>query len=141
MLFFCTRMTSGLNLLLGSHPCSLSISIAIWNIHTLVESASDDCRICRVRPDPKTNHLLSTGPNFVNRKLDFLVKELRRLKVAVAGIQETKWLEQDVWNADGYTLLHSGRTLCSDGEPLRNEGVGIVLDQSATATCKNVGEC
>ena len=66
--------------------------------------------------------------------LDFLMKELRRLKVAVAGIQETKWFGQDVWNVDGYTLLHSGRTLPGDGEPLiRNECVGIVLDQNATA--------
>ena len=70
------------------------------------------------------------------------MKELRRLKVAVAGIQETKWFGQDVWSEDGYTLLHSGRTLPGDGEPLlRNEGVGIVLDQSATAAWKNAGEC
>ena len=69
---------------------------------------------------------VSTGPHFVNRKLDFSVKELRRLKVAVAGIQETKWFGQDVWNADGYTLFHSQRTLPGDGEPLlRNEGVGL----------------
>ena len=31
-------------------------------------------------------------------------------------------------------MLHSGRTLPGDGEPLiRNEGVGIVLDKNATA--------
>jgi len=77
--------------------------------------------------------------HFVNRKLDFLVKEL---KVAVAGIQETKWFGQDVWDADGYTLLHSGHTLLGDGEPLlKNTGVGIVLDQRATAAWKNAGEC
>jgi len=71
-----------------------------------------------------------------------MVKELRRLKVAVAGIQETKWFGQDVWSADGYTLFHSGRTLPGDGETLlRNEGVGIVLDQSATVAWKNAGEC
>jgi len=63
------------------------------------------------------------------------------LKV-VAGIQETKWFGKDVWNADGYTLLQSGCTLPGDGEPLiRNECVGIVLDQSATAAWKNAGEC
>ena len=132
-------MTSGLNFLLGSSPCFQFISFTTWNICTLIESADDGRRICRATLDPKTSHLLSTGPHFVNRKLDFLVKEL---KVAVAGIQETKWFEQDIWNADGYTLLHSGRTLPGDGEPLlRNEGVGIVLDQSVTVAWKNAGEC
>ena len=38
-------------------------------------------------------------------------------------------------------MLHSGCTLRGDGEPLlRNEGVGIVLDQRATATRKNAGK-
>ena len=61
--------------------------------------------------------------------------------MAVAGIQETKWFGQDVWNADGFTLLHSGCTLPFDGEPLlRNEGVGIVLDHCATAVWKNARE-
>ena len=64
------------------------------------------------------------------------------MKVAIAGIQETKWFGQDVRNADEYTLLHSGLTLPGDGEPLlRNQGWGIMVDQSATAAWKNVGEC
>ena len=125
----------------GHSPCSRSIFFATWNIRSLVESAEEDRRTCRVRPDPKACHLPSTGPHYVDRKLDFLVKELRKLRVAVAGIQETKWSGQDVRNADGYTLLHSGRTLPGDGEPLtRNEGVGIVLDESATAAWKNADE-
>ena len=75
------------------------------------------------------------------RKLDLLVNELKKLNVAVAGIQETKWFGQNVWNAGGYTLLHLGCTLPGDDEPLlRNEGVGIVLDQHATVAWKNAGE-
>ena len=117
---FCTSMTCELNMFSG---CSPSIFCATWNIRTLVESAGEDRRIYRVRPDLKACHLPSTGPHYVDRKLDFLVKELRKLRVAVAGIQETKWFGQDVWNADGYTLLHSGRTLPGDGESLtRIEG-------------------
>ena len=78
----------------------------------------------------------------IRRKLDFLVKELRKFDVVVAGIQETKWFGQDVWNVNEYTLLHLGCNLPDDGEPLiRNEGVGIVLDQCVTAALKNVGEC
>ena len=58
------------------------------------------------------------------------MREVKRLRVAVAGIQETKWFGSDVWNADGYTLLHSGRPLPEESDPqVRNEGVGILLDK------------
>ena len=77
----------------------------------------------------------------MDRKLDFLVKELRRLGVAVAGIQETKWFGKDTWTVDGYTLLHSGRTLSDEGDPqVRNKGVGILLDRHARVAWKNAGE-
>ena len=75
----------------------------------LVENTGDDRRICRVIPNPRVCHLPSNGPHCVDRKLDLLVNELKKLNVAVAGIQETKWFGQDVWNADGYTLLHSNQ--------------------------------
>ena len=134
-------MTRGFNFASGRSLCSGSISFVTWNIRTLVESAGDDRRICRVRPNPKTCPPIFAGPHCVDKKLDFLVKELKKFDVAVAGIQETKWFGQDVWNVDGCTLLHSGRTLPGDGEPfIRNEGVGIVLDQHATAAWKNAGE-
>ena len=46
--------------------------------------------------------------------------------MAITGIQETKWFGSDVWNADGYTLLHSGRPLPDEGEPqVRNKGVAM----------------
>ena len=48
------------------------------------------------------------GAQTVDRKLDLLVRELKRYGVSVAGIQETKWFGNDLWVADGYTLLHSG---------------------------------
>jgi len=35
----------------------------------------------------------------VDRKLDFLVDELARYGIAVAGIQEIKWFWLDVWSA------------------------------------------
>ena len=138
---FCTSITRGFNLVSRRSLCSGSISFTTWNIHTLVESAGNDRRICRIRPNTKSCLSLSTGPHCVDRKLDFLVKELKKFDVAVTGIQETKLFGQDVWNVDGYTLLHSGHTLPGDGEPLlKNEGVGIVLDQHATAAWKNAGE-
>lgn len=124
--------------------CAQFISCATWNVRTLVESAGGDKRICRSRPNAGRNPHLpvnSTSPHQVDRKLDFLVKELQKFGVAIAGIQETKWFGRDVWNSDGYTLLHSGRQLPEDGEPImRNEGVGILLDRHATLAWKDAGE-
>lgn len=69
------------------------------------------------------------------------MKELRRLGVAIAGIQETKWFGKDMWTVHGYTLLYSGRTLPDETVPqVRNEGVGILLDRHATMAWKNAVE-
>jgi hypothetical protein len=69
------------------------------------------------------------------------VKELKRLGVSITGIQETKWFGKDIWTADGYTLLHSGRPLPNEDDPhSRNEGVGIILDKQATDAWKDAGE-
>ena len=60
--------------------------------------------------------------------------------MSVAAVQETKWFGKDIWQADGYTLIHSGRPLPREGESaLRNEGVGIALDERATAAWKEAG--
>ena len=93
-----------------------AITLAMWNVRTLVENAGGGRRICRLRPG------LCFG-------------------VAVAGIQETKWFGGDVWTADGYTLLHSGRPLPEENDPqVRNESVGILLNQDATRAWKDAGE-
>ena len=127
---------------------SYRLSFATWNIRTLVESAGGDRRICRSRPQSQSqSHSEApptappTGPHNVDRKLDFLVKELKRLGVSITGIQETKWFGKDIWTADGYTLLHSGRPLPNEDDPhSRNEGVGIILDKQATDAWKDAGE-
>ena len=103
-----------------------------------------DRQICRSRSRPGPGPQVpdtTVGPHYVDRKLDFLVKELRRLGVAIAGIQETKLFGKDMWTMDGYTLLHSGRTLLDEPDPqVRNEGVGILRDRHATMAGKNAGE-
>ena len=113
------------------------LTVGTWNVRTLVESVGDE-RICRKVNKPG-NHRNDHG--MVDRKLDLLARELKRYGVSIAGIQETKWFGNDVWPADGYTFLHSGRPLPSDQErAARNEGVGIALDKKATAAWKNAGE-
>ena len=103
-----------------------ALAFATWNVRSLFEDSGDE-RICRKRQ----NNNLS-----IDRKLDFLVAELRRYGIAIAAIQETKWFESDVWRADGYTFLHSGRRLPNgDGPARRNEGVGIMLNPGMTEAC------
>ena len=111
------------------------LQICTWNIRSLLEN-SGDVRICRRRCPV-------TPGNLVDRKLDLLVGELARYKIAVAGIQETKWFGSDVWPATyGYMLLHSGRPTpnVETGEIVRGEGVGIVMNKRATAAWRAAGE-
>ena len=112
------------------------VQVATWNVRPLVESAGGDPRICRSRP-----RQVPEVSSVVNRKLDLMVKELRRYRVSVAAIQETKWYESDVWEGQGYTFLHYGYVLLvGEGPAVRNEGVGIALDERAAATWKEAGE-
>ena len=88
-------------------------AVGTWNVRTLVESTGDE-RVCRKRPVSVIKPGNQCGDP--DRKLNLVVRELRRYRVAVAGIQESKWFGSDVWPADGYTFLHSGRPLPSDQE-------------------------
>ena len=68
----------------GSKHCT--IALATWNVRTLVENAGGDRRICRSRARPGPGPQVpdtSAGPHYVDRKLVLLVKELRRLGVAI----------------------------------------------------------
>ena len=50
--------------------------------------------------------------------------------MSVAGIQETRWFGPDVWNALPESAVKA----------VRNEGVGIALDDRATAAWRAAGE-
>ena len=102
-----------------------------------------DARICRRRrqiPNSNSNSNSNSGQVF-DRKLDLLVKELQRLNVDIAGMQQSKWFGQYVWPAiDGFTLLHSGRnTPQHDDTFIGREGVGILLNARMTAAWKAAG--
>ena len=109
--------------------------VGSWNVRTLVE-CSCDVRVCRKR------QVIGERSEVVDRKLDLLVGELKRYGVSVAGVQESMWFGRDVWPATGgCTFLHSGRLLPNSGDPaMRNEGVGILLDEKATAAWRQGGE-
>ena len=75
----------------------------------------------------------------VDHKVNLLVGELRRFDISIAGIGETG---EGVYEVDGFVLVHSGRPVPADGEPVqRNEGVGILLNSTMATAWRNSGEC
>ena len=60
-----------------------------WNVHTLVESLGVKC-VCRKENKPGNHH---DNPGMIDRKLDLLVRELKRYGIPISRIQETNGLE------------------------------------------------
>ena len=82
------------------------LNVGCWNMRTLVESDGS----------------IATGVSrqggrgvAVDRKASLLVQELRKFKMSVVGISETKWFGSAVYDVDGYTILHSGRPVPAEG--------------------------
>ena len=69
-----------------------SLFAASWNVRSLVGD-SGDARVCQ----STTTVPCHDGCTF-DRKIDFLAAEPMRCRIAVAGIQETKWFGSDVWS-------------------------------------------
>ena len=77
----------------------------------------------------------------VDRKATLMVQELKRFRMNITGISETKWFGQAVYNVEGYTILHSGRPIPTETQAAeRGEGVGIVLDPHMTMAWRDAGE-
>ena len=67
-----------------------------------------------------------------DRRIDIVVDELSRLKIEVAGLQETRWFGREVYSVGDSIVLSSGRPVPQEGESLpRGEGVAIVLSGRA----------
>ena len=67
--------------------------------------------------------------------------ELRRFNMSITGISKTKWFGQGVYEVDAFVLVHFGRPIPADGEPVqRNEGVGIVLNSAMATAWRSSGE-
>ena len=63
-----------------------------------------DERVCRQVNKPGNHH---TDHGMVEKKLDLLARELKRYRISIAGIQETKWFGSDVrlMGTPFYTLV------------------------------------
>ena len=77
-------MSNRLNLWSCSRLSRWTLTAGTWNVRSLVEIAGRDQRI-------------TASEGIVDRKIDLMVKELRRCRVSVGVIQETKWFGSDVW--------------------------------------------
>ena len=102
-----------------------------WNVRTLLDNEGSF----------KTS--LSRGSkkfDSVDRKVELLVRELRRYRISIAGVSETKWFGNDIYSVDGFTVLHSGRTEPGHGQPVeRGEGVAVILDEDASKAWSDGG--
>ena len=75
-----------------------------------------------------------------DRRIDLVVLELDRLRVEVAGLQETRWFGSGVYRVGDSVVLSSGRPLPSDGGGYqRGEGVALVLRGRGVATWRAGG--
>ena len=110
------------------------VNLVCWNMRTLVED-DGSIKTGRVRQsEPR-------GKGSVERKVVLMIWELKRYATFAAAISETKWFGNDIYEIENYTILHSGRQLPKEGEPLaRGEGVGIALCPEGTKAWKNGGE-
>ena len=73
------------------------LTFGSWNVHSLVERSGGVATASvsgRVAEDKTCRRVAA---------------ELRRLNVAATGLQETHWFGTDIYVADGFTILCSGR--------------------------------
>ena len=120
---------------MGKHPgsfnCHKSLHVGCWNVRSLVEM-DGGVRTATVRP--------KGCPVSVDKKINFLVRELKRFRMGVVCVSKIKWFGEDIYEVDGFTVLHSGRSVPQSGEAIqRGEGVAIVLDPFIANAWKDSG--
>ena len=78
----------------------------------------------------------SRGDRGEDRKVDLIVREMRRYNVKVTALQETQWFGSEVYRVVGNVVLTSGRKKPVQGDTVkRGEGVAILLrDQGRHGT-------
>lgn len=104
--------------------------IGTWNVRSMVDTEGT-VAIASRRQD---------GQRGEERKVDLIVREMKRYNVKVVGLQETKWFGCDVYDVAGSVVLASGRPLPDEGSSFqRGEGVAIVLLDWAVQAWKEGG--
>ena len=115
----------------GSSNCLGFLRVGCWNVRSLVEM-DGGIKTATVRPKGHPVH--------VDRKIKFPVQELDRFHMSIVCISETKLFGDDVYEVDGFTVLHSGRSIPQSGDAVqRGEGVAIVLDPLMATSWRDSG--
>ena len=115
----------------GSSNCLSFLCVGYWNVQSLVEM-NGGIKTTTVRPKGR--------PVQIDKKINFLVKELRHFHMSIVCISETKWFGYDVHVVDGYTVIHLGRSVPQSGNTVqRGEGVAIVLDPVMATSWRESG--
>jgi len=76
--------------------CRSWVNIGSWNLHSLVESEGL-VATASTRRGVQVDHKVN---------LNLLVGELRHFDISIAGISETKWFGEGVYEVDGFVLVH-----------------------------------
>lgn len=120
------------------------LQLASWNVRSLV-NVSGPIETAFVRQEysnfKNSNLTISKkNKNIDDRRIDIVVNELKRLRIEVAGLQETRWFGEAVYSVQDSVVLSSGRKLPQKGEKfIRGEGVAIVLRGRAARAWKDGG--
>ena len=115
----------------GSSNCLNFLHVGCWNVRSLVEM-DGGIKTATVRP--------KGHPVRIDKKINFLVQELRRFHMSIACISETKWFGDDIYEVDGYTAIYLGHSVPQSGDAVQHgEGVAIVLDPVITTSWRDSG--
>ena len=99
------------------------------------------CTLVEAEGPTETTVLRPSGREVtIDWKASLMVHELKKYKVNAAGISESKWFGEAVYQVEDYTILHSGHPVPDEFPFLRNEGVDIVFDLALTTAWKEAGE-
>ena len=103
---------------------------ATWNVRSLVD----------IEGSVETARQSTETHQAEDRRIDQVIRELKRYQVSVAALQETKWFGNAVYHVDDCVVLAAGRPTPSAGQPKqRGEGVAIVLSGAALEAWKAGG--
>ena len=101
-MFFHHKFAQKLCVTMVKHPggsnCLKFLRVGCWNVKSLVEM-DGGIKIATLRPKCR--------PVSVDKKVKFLVQELRCFHMGIVCISETKWFGDDVYEVDGFMVLHS----------------------------------
>ena len=105
-----------------------TLSVGTWNVRSLLESEGPV-------QTASTRHQVAD-----DKKIYRIIQIFKRLGLEIVCLQETYWLDKNVYNIDGAVLISSGRPSPGEGESCRRgEGVAILLLGNAARAWRDGG--